>query len=252
MDDGIGKPIIVDNTIVIPEDGDCIIPDGNHRCIAAERAYFNHPELKTQFQNQYFQVIFTFYTPRKVKQMITQEWKVEKVNGKHISAMKENFSNLIVDEIKRSEKSESVYADKIVTTGIEIREHKGFILYSFLSDAINRNYDSNSFVLKSQALTLANWIIEFYNYLSILMIDDFLNYKNISKTKWSTNQYVVYGFIYLSSILKDDINWKEKLKNIIEKINWNKDFSPEFNNNANKNILKVEEKFAKESGNYNV
>lgn len=74
--------------IVLPQGGDYIIPDGNYRCDACEKAYFDYPRLREQFQHQFFQIAFTFYTAEQVKQLLSQEWNTEKVSPQSIEAMK--------------------------------------------------------------------------------------------------------------------------------------------------------------------
>lgn len=245
MDDGTCKPNYKekDNLLNIPENGDCIIPDGNHRCKACEQAYFNHPELKEQFANQYFQIVFTFLPPKEVKRMISQEWNVEKVNRKHIDSMKDNMSNDIVDYIKRSDEIEHIFVENIVTTGLERTTGKGFVVYSHFSDAIQRNYNANAFALKKDAYKLGDWLISFFNEVSSIFVDDFSNVKDSMKRSWVTNLYTIYGFVYLSKTLQNNEDWEEILKNVVNEISWVKDTDDKDFKGARGDINLVEEIF---------
>ncbi|WP_206459373.1 DNA sulfur modification protein DndB [Anaerovorax sp. IOR16] len=236
MDDGKFAPNVnKEGKIIIPIGADCIIPDGNHRTLAAEHAYFNHPELKSVFRNKYFQVVFTFYTAKRVKECISQEWNVEPVKKDHIESMKMTFANEVVNEIQRNENAERIYADKIVTTFWD----NGFISYSILSKAIDKFYDANSFKLKKQAIDLAEWLIEYFNYLAEFFVDDFSDFRKARRYgRVSVNKNIWYGFVYLSMILRNNPNWKDATRNIIENMDWSRNNQISGNNTPD-NIIKT-------------
>ena len=208
--------------IYLPENGDIIIPDGNHRILGTEYAYSNYPELKEQFANRYFGVAFTFYDIDTVKDMISQEWKATPPNVKHRESMERNYANKIVEWIKIDPKAEDLYKNNITTTGDE----RGFIIQSILANAIDKYYNVNKFNLNSQALKVKDWLVTFYNYLSELMVNDFIDYKNTRKNKWSTEAYTWVGYTYLSKQLENNIYWQNDLKQFISNVNWDRSASP--------------------------
>jgi len=238
--------------IRLPKGGTCICIDGNHRQKACVQDYFDYPEMREYFSNTFFQIILTNFTAAEVRETISQEWDTEPVGTQYIEAMKVNMANEVVDMIKTHEKAEPILIDNIIISGTERITADGFISYNLLSDAINRQYKSNQFKLKSQAHELADWIVEFYNYLTVLFIEDFSNLKESKRKSWVTNLYTVYGFIYLSKILRNNDNWKEDLKTIINNINWNKENSPIINNKLKSNIPVVESFFEGILGDLNV
>jgi hypothetical protein len=208
--------------IYLPKDGDIIIPDGNHRSLGAEYAYSNYPELRDLFANRYFEIAFTFYDIDTVKDMISQEWKATPPNTRHKETMERNYANRIVEWIKIDPNAEDVYKRNITTTGIE----RGFIVQITLANAIQKYYNVNSFSLNSQAQKVKDWLVEFYNYLSEVMIDDFKDYELARKTKWSTEAVTWVGYTYLSKQLENDLNWRNKLESLLKSINWRKTVSP--------------------------
>ncbi|MEG1778892.1 MAG: DNA sulfur modification protein DndB, partial [Oscillospiraceae bacterium] len=246
IDDGEFKPLYDDkaHTLTIPHGANCIILDGNHRRKACEQVYTHHPELRNVFATRNFQIAFTFFSPRRAKAVVLQEWNTERVSENHIKSMKQNMSNEVVDEIIRSDLSERIYADKIVTTGYDKRPGGSLIIYANLAEAINKYYKANNFLLLSEAKTLANWLIDFYNQLAVHFTQDFIDVKTSSKTKYVTNNYITsYGFVYLSKLLYGHENWKSELENVLNIIDWSNEHSVIDTSKSRANIVTVEALF---------
>ncbi|MEF9984528.1 MAG: hypothetical protein RR847_04875 [Bacilli bacterium] len=210
-----------DNTLYW--EGDCVIPDGNHRRLACEKAYFDHPELKEMFRNQKFSVSFTYLTTDELKRMIEQIWDIEPIRKQQKSAMKTNNSNKIIDSILRSNNADDILKNGIVNTGIEIRAYQGFIIKSILAEAIEDSYNIDDTVLaKNKQIELSEWITEFYNYIIELWVDDLSDLKTVRKNTWKSSAYLPFGLMLLSKEVRGKQNWKEITKSIIEKIDWDK------------------------------
>lgn len=248
-----------DGIIILPKNGDYIIPDGNHRSIADEQVYFDHPELHDKFRNQYFNIILTFYSPADVRKLISQEWNVEPVTKRHIESMKVNYTNLIIDMIKNNPDAERIYADSIVTTGNEVLARGGFILYDLLATAIKMCYNSDKFQLQSQSKEVATWLVEYFNYISTLLLDDMIGFKNeryhSPYKKWSVLPVAWTGYVYLSSVLRYTPNWKVITKHIINTTNWDYQYYIQSNIKKNSDILTIKamcDFFEKEVDKFNV
>lgn len=245
INDGVGQYEYdeVDRTITISKDGDCIVLDGNHRTKAASKAYFDFSEKRELFQQRYFTVWFTFSTPSEAKSIIEQEWNTQPVNASVRRAMKQTTENLIIDDIIRSENAEEIYSKKIVKTETEINAGSGFIRYGFFARAITRSYNLKEVKTKQQRNKITNWLIEFFNELTSLLLDDFINYNLIKKTKWSVNPNAIYGYVLLSERLQNCDDWQDILKKIIYTIDWNNDNMPMKYGAFNKNMVATEKFF---------
>ena len=53
------------------------------------------------------------------------------------------------------------------------------------------------------------------NYLTMLLHDDFMNYKKAKRTSWSVHYMAWHYYIMISRYIKGDDNWREELKRII-------------------------------------
>lgn len=222
MNDGELKPVFDEDNhkIIIPENADLVQLDGNHRTIAIERAYSLHPELVDYFRNSFFQVAFTFYNYSKARDCIYQEWNVQPVSKKHRMAFDNSMSNVIIDEIKRSNSAEELYADAICNSSFEAKGFKNkFIFYSDLKITLDDFCNAKSIKLKSDAIDYANWYVKYLNYVTSLIYDKLYDSKY-----WYNNTYTWCGFLYMGYYFKDDNDWMNKTKNIIFNSGiWNKD-----------------------------
>lgn len=226
-------------------EGDCVVPDGNHRRLACMKAYFdNRSELKEQFANQKFNVSFTYTTPRQLKQLMAQTWNTEPIDKKHVRAMQTNISNQIVDEIVRNDDREPLFINGIVSSFEEFKSQQGFIIKSDLADAINRNYKTDNgyeYASKLKQNELVDWIIEFYSFIVSLYTKEFMEFKSYRRKSSLVNKSGMYSLIKLSSLVKDDSDWKVKTKSVCEQIDWSKNnesIKPKIYNNLQ--IEKIE------------
>lgn len=239
MDDGESEfEYDEDERKIIINKGTIIIPDGNHRALATELV---DPQKSCIEDN--FIIFFTFFNVSKVKQTISQEWNVQPVNKRKISAMKDSRSNKIVESLKRNPTTDTIYSNKIVDTGREIQCDDGFILYDVLSGAIDKYYSAEELETQDEIAEVAEWLSIFLNRLTALLLDDFKNYKTIKRTKWSVDPYAFVGYIMLSKHLYKQEGWRDKLKIIIESIDFNNDNSPLINRTAKSKEKTIENYF---------
>lgn len=119
--------------------GDCVVPDGNHRWLACIKAYGDASLGEKQvFENNRFSISFTYNTPRELKDLLSQTWNTEKIDSKHKSAMLSTGANDVIDLMRANPNFEHICSQTIVTTGND----GGIVLKSVLATAINRYYDT--------------------------------------------------------------------------------------------------------------
>lgn len=223
LDDGETEPPVYDEvkkTISIPEKGELLIIDGNHRTLAATKAYYDNPHLKEYFNNVYFQVAFTFYTPTLAKACIEQEADVERLPAKHKVLIKNSNANIVVDFIKKNSNAEPIYAEKMVTDKSGISLGFGFIEQSLLSVSIESAYKTEEIKLRGQLKEISDWIVDVFNFATAKYSDIIIDYKNQRKTSWLVHSEAWMVFVYLSAMLFGQNNWKQRMDETLEKINW--------------------------------
>lgn len=215
MDDGESDTPIFDEekrTLTITN-GTIIVPDGNHRAISCE--------LANKHLDDRFGIFFTFLPASQTRLVLNQEWTTVPIPKNHREAMKPTISNKIVDAIMRSPDADEIYVKGIVKDGSEIRANNGFILYIELATAIAEYYDANSITIKADQDELRDWLITYMNYLTKLLQEDFVNYKKVKRDRWSVHYLAWRYYIMISKHIKGTLDWRDKLKYIIE----NTDFS---------------------------
>ena len=206
--------------IYIAADSDNINLDGNHRVKGATLAYFRNPDKKELFQNRYFNVLYSFFTPNEARRTIEQEWKTEPVKREVKKSMKDVNANAILNEILMSAQIESIIKNGVVKSDFEYKSGMGFILFNLLSFFIENIYNTKKYKTDREKNNLKKWLIEFYNEVVYNQIDDYIDYNNIKYKKWSVLPEAWIIYTLLSRDLQDSENWKNKLKEILRSINW--------------------------------
>ncbi|MFA7157433.1 MAG: DNA sulfur modification protein DndB [Bacilli bacterium] len=131
-------------------------------------------------------------------------------------------------------KNENLVLDKIIDsrgdlsnvtkdTDSFVKSDRGLVSKPILAEAIKDNY-TNQLDSAMNRDTIASWIVEFTNYLMGVYSEEFIiNPYEVKKTSYINNLNMFYGYIALSSTLKDNKEWKEILKQKIESIDFNID-----------------------------
>jgi len=215
MDDGESDEPVYDESrmLLTIYDGTIIVPDGNHRTIGCELA-------KRHLEDQ-FCVLFTYLDARDSRTLLNQEWTTVPIPKKHKEAMKQTFSNEIVDGIIRSEMADTIYSRRISKDGYETKAGHGFILYTELANAINDYYDADNLEPKSKRDELRDWLISYLNFLTELLFDDFKNYVKSRKTRWIAQSSACRFYIMISKYVRDSEDWKEEVRKIIDSYDFN-------------------------------
>jgi hypothetical protein len=139
-----------------------------------------------------------------------------------------------VISIKDYSKNENLVLDKIMDshgdlanvtkdTDAFVKSDRGLVSKPILAEAIKDNYDDQLDSAMNRD-SIANWIVEFTNYLMGVYSDEFIvNPYEIKKTSYINNLNMFYGYIALSAILKDNKDWKKVLKQKIDSIDFSID-----------------------------
>jgi hypothetical protein len=139
-----------------------------------------------------------------------------------------------VISIKDYSKNENLVLDKIIDsrgdlsnttkdTDSFVKSDRGLVSKPIIAEAIKDNY-GNQLDSAMNRDTIASWIVEFTNYLMGVFSNEFIvNPYEVKKTSYINNLNMFYGYIALSSILRDNKDWKEILKQKIESIDFNID-----------------------------
>lgn len=224
--------------IKLPQNGDVIIPDGNHRCKACVKAYSERPDLRANlFDKRYFTVLFTNFTSMEVRRMLDQTWKFKVVSNQVKKYVQNTNSNRIVHYIKASEAVDIRILDNISTTMYPGAYTKGrLISFVDLSEAIQESYRVNSNeVSANQCNKIGEWLIKFMNKI-VETVPEFFETPNVSGCFF--HKANIYSIIELSKFVKDKENWEYIVENTIKNIDYKNIKELEGWERANKGKLK--------------
>ena len=213
MDDGDAAPPEYDenaHTLKI-ESGTIIVPDGNHRTIGCE--------LANEHLDDSFGVFFTYLPTPETRKLLNQEWTTVPIPKAHREAMRPTVANKIVEAILRSPDIDPIYKEAIVKEGVETVRNNGFIIFIDLANAIEKYYDTKSEKFKTQADQdeLKEWLISFMNAVAKFKYDDFANFTKVKRRTWSVSSYAWHYYICISKALYKKEGWRDKLKKILDK-----------------------------------
>lgn len=193
--------IIGDLTVV---SGEMNIFDGFHRKTANQLAIIKNPDLHFNWK-----LTITNFTEQKAQDFMVQINKQTPIKKEYINTLDKNkIENLVVDLIVDNPLFE--LSDKIKSTEQELR-YGGYTKKSLIATAIIDNY-GDLLTSKSMAKPIADWIVNFLNYVS-----QFLNDNN-----FSTNRYMFMSYIALSRKLYGIDNWIDIVSNKISSYDFTK------------------------------
>lgn len=218
--------------------GTMIIPDGNHRTIGCELTDLNNVNAENKYA-----VAFTFLTPMETKELLAQTWNMEPISGRQKTSMKITNSNLILDAVLRNPDADPIYVKAIVRGELGPHMQNGFILYDVLSKSIDKYYNTVAIETQDERIEIAQWFVQFFNRLTAILIEDFKNYQTVSREKWTVEPYAFVGYVILSKYLWGQVGWRDKLKSILDSIDFNTGNSPIINKTAKSNFKTVENFF---------
>lgn len=217
------------------------IIDGFHRSLSLIEAVSDNPNIEGTIE-----VRITNFNIDKCHRFIVQEDKKNKIDKKYIQTINvEELENKVVKLL--NERSDSELMGKI-TTNITFYRNQGYVLGNVLADAIKHNFEIKSI---RDVNSVADFLIEGFVEIVGKFIDDFKNLEISRKNNIKTFSSTFIGYITLLAELREEKDWKVKLENILNSIDfsnsnldWEKlDIS---NSNPSKSTFKKISKYFKE------
>ncbi len=196
---GVEAPEIDDEgTMVIPEEADVYVIDGNHRTMAAETAYVECPEMENVFDSTYFVVLVTFYQKNLARECISQEWNVERVSKRRKTTMAVNYSNRIVNWIKEDDEADPAYRDRMYSDITVKRSMNGCVDEAILSESIQTVFETDSITTDADARKIKRQIVRTFNCIADVFSEDLRDPNESQKTKWNIHPVAWGGYVYLA------------------------------------------------------
>ena len=189
------------------------ISDGMHRILGAIEALYEDPELKFTFQ-----LAIKNYNTRMAQQYVGQINTVNKMSGSRLKELKENrYSDTVVKSIQ----TQSEMKGKISQTNRPTIEMGHLTSFALLSDTIDETFKISN---KKEAMDLADYLGEFFDYLMGSFPDEFLNNPQEHKKASIINSNSTFaGYIVLAKRMKDEEISMSELSEILEQIDFSRD-----------------------------
>jgi len=188
--------------------GDLNIIDGYHRLAAMQIALTRYPHC-----GLIFPVTISHLPVPEAQQIIVQHGKEQEIDKKYLAALENTAGNYIVKEIINSPAADANYSKKIVKTMEDIKFKRGFILYSELSQAIEKEYNLQKTAPLVKRDEIRDWLIEYFNQLTVLLHED---WRKQSRTSWVSKHFAFPGYVFLSKELRGRDDWKSILYKVIK------------------------------------
>lgn len=200
--------------LVIYEGSIINIFDGYHRKTANSLALEENPDLQFTWS-----IIFTNFTEKQAHDYMVQIDKQKPIKKEYIQQMDYNLpENLVVD---------SIIDDRLSELGKVIKDDDSYIKLnraltkkSIIATAVKENYAEmlqSSYNIRE----VANWIVKFTDYLMGFYTEEFIiNPYEVKKTSYINHKNIFYGYIAMSASLYGDENWKERLKEKMDSLDF--------------------------------
>lgn len=229
-------------SLTIGEGSTINIFDGYHRKVSNSLAIEENPDLEFTWP-----IIITNLSENAAKDYMVQIDKQKPIKKEQIKSWdlgkKENLVvSVIADD--RISKLNKVMKEQIS----EVKLNKGLVTKNIIAEAIAENYELDD---TTDIRGLGRWIIEFTDYLFSLNKEAFITDPYVYSDKENSiinNKHMFYGYIALSSKLQNDSEWKQKIKDKMDSIDFSKDnqtwrdtgiFSNKINKSTRNKIYKI-------------
>lgn len=192
------------------------ILDGAHRNAANALALSKNPDL--QF---IWPIKISNFTEIKAHNFMVQIDRQTPI-PKDVISIKDysKNENLVLDKIMDSHGD---LANVTKDTDAFVKSDRGLVSKPILAEAIKDNYDDQLDSAMNRD-NVANWIVEFTNYLMGVYADEFIvSPYEVKQTSYINNLNMFYGYIALSFVLQNNKDWKELLRQKIDSIDFSID-----------------------------
>jgi flagellar biosynthesis/type III secretory pathway chaperone len=230
-----------DKKILVIKSGQLDALDGFHRSLAMLKAYHMNHELEYNTG-----LMITNFTVSTANAFIRQEDKRNKINERHLAFTNEaNYANDIVRSLNTEPKSD--LRGKITTDISLIQRHIAYTLTDTLSNSINELY-----VMKARRDKehVEKYLVDFFNEIYGIFQEEFSNLKTSRQKSIITDSNTFAMYVVLSKILYEEKDYKEKLYDVLTKINFDKTNEDWKNLKMTNGIVKVNKKLLENISNY--
>lgn len=218
---------------LIIHSGEINIFDGYHRKTSNSIVAKEIPDI-----NYNWKLGITNWSEKDAQDFMLQVNEQKQISKEHVKNIEDTLGNLVVDNIRDDRNSE--LGLQIKNSDEELK-HSGLTKKSILSMSINECYQDR-LQNRIQAKAISDWLVDFFNYLMGLYVDEFIiNVKETRKHSIINHKNMFYAYISLSAQLYNNDNWKQILKDSMGRVNFKTD--PE--NPLYKEILLSEENLSK-------
>lgn len=188
------------------------IIDGFHRSLGVLECVAENSQTEGTLE-----VRITNFNLDKCHRFIVQEDKKNKIDKRYIQTLNvENLENKVVKLINEN----TGEMQGKVTSNIILYRNQAYVLSDILSDAIKNNFEIKSM---RDVNNIAKYLIEGFNEIIGIFIDDFQNLENSRKNNVKTLSSTFVGYVTLLAELKETNNWKSKLEKTLNRIDFSND-----------------------------
>ena len=211
LEDGNEK-VELDDEGNLAVDGEINIADGQHRIRALSMilegnekgdTFFDLTELK-------FPVKVTHYNVQTAQQQFHQFSLGLKISSSRAEYFNQTgLANIIVRELMKN--SDLAGRVEVVRNSISKNDERHIVTFATLVNAIEIVY--KDLETRVQAMELTKYLSEFFNEL-INLIPELHNYEKRAQSKETSligENFMFYGYVAISKVLRDKENWKEYL-----------------------------------------
>lgn len=212
LEDGNEK-VELDDEGNLAVDGEINIADGQHRIRALSMilegnekgdTFFDLTELK-------FPVKVTHYNVQTAQQQFHQFSLGLKISSSRAEYFNQTgLANIIVRELMKN--SDLAGRVEVVRNSIPKKDERHIVTFATLVNAIQLVYDDDV-ETRVQAIELSKYLAEFFNEL-INLIPELHNFEKRTQSKGTSlvgENFMFYGYVAISKVLRGKENWKEYL-----------------------------------------
>jgi hypothetical protein len=216
LEDGNEK-VELDDEENLVVDGEINISDGQHRIRALAMILEGNEKGNTAFDltELKFPVKITHYDVQTAQQQFhqfSQGLKISRSRAEYFNQT--GLANIVVRELMKN--SDLAGRVEVVRSSIHKKDEKHIVTFATLVNAIDLVY--KDLETRVQAMELAKYLSEFFNEL-INRISELHNYEKRAQSKEISligENFMFYGYVAISKVLRDKENWKEYLPLINE------------------------------------
>lgn len=199
------------NKLSIGENAEIDVVDGFHRSYAILRALSVNHDL-----NLSMEIRIVNWDIEKARRFIYQEDLRTPIRKDYKTSLDEtDFNNIIVKELNEKSKNELQF--KIATDMNLIKYNQAYTLFETMSQAIDICFETKS---QREANKTSEYLIEFFNEVIGIMKDKFDNLAKSKEVNASVQPNTFIGYIGLAAELQDRENWKTRLEDILNNVDF--------------------------------